>query len=195
MKRVDIQRSLVLIVVLIACGASIAFAAEGKGESESEGISSLIPFWVNFILYIGLIYFLVKDKARVGWEKRVSSIEAAVTQGSRDLEAAQRELNDARAAFSKIDHEIRAITERTAQDAENECRKIIEEANTRAALSIARAKDLAQSEARAFADALRREVADLVLEKATQRLKSEWNIEKDRSRRDCAINGVKALIQ
>lgn len=176
-------------------GVKLAVAAEGHEVAHHESPwASLGSKWVHFLVYIGIMYWLLRKPLAAFWVNRRQTIYDAVNQGKVALSAANQRLSTARSKVSVVDAEATRIQNDLAKETKQESARIIEDAKARAAYILDRAKITAAAEERAAEVAVRRDVADRVIEKARERLSKELTEEADRGLRGAAFKGLKALV-
>ncbi len=175
-------------------------AVEGAEHGASHtahhgGIADTIPYWVNFLIYCFVLYFLLNKKLSKSWKDRAHAIEALVKKGEIEMEAAKKELAETELRIAKVSSEESALASQIERDSQKEADQIKREATDRAARVVAQAKELAEAERKATENAIKKELADLVIEKATARLQKELTSENDASRRAASLQGLKGLIE
>ena len=171
----------------------LAFGSE-SGHHEKGSFWDIRYYWVNFLIYVGGLYFILRNTVKSGWESRGSSIEAAVNKGKYDLQIAEADLREAQAKLASVDREIQTIREEIRRSTKLECDEIVADANARAARILAQGKASATAEQKALENELRRELADLVLQRATERIQREINSETDAPLRSAALSSLQGLI-
>jgi F-type H+-transporting ATPase subunit b len=80
--------------------SSPAFASGEAGHAPS--IADLGVFWVNFTVYVILLYALAGKAISKAWSARRNAILAAVTSATDEVNAAERELNATEALVKNL---------------------------------------------------------------------------------------------
>lgn len=186
MKRILTLLSLLLLVPSVLLASS---------PGHAPSVSDTFLFWPNFLLFCGVLFFLLKDPFRLHWEKRRSEIEDAVNAGANEMEAAKRRLDQARETFARLDHEITELRKAIQEEAGKESEHIRAEAHERAQRVGSQAKDSIAGEQKALEVALRKELAQHVIEEAEKLLIQQANEGNDRERRRAAMDGLSGLLQ
>ena len=193
MKKVAPFLSLALLSLLDS-GAVFA-AGGGHGEEQAAGPWSLVWPFINFFIFFGGLFFVLKNPFLQAWSKRRTTIEEAVTRGARELAAAEKELAAAKTSLSSVDVDARNLTASISKDTGSEVAQIVDEAKRRAEFIGKQAGENLTAEQRHAEVTLRREVAQRAIEKATGLLKSEITPEVDRDLRKGVVSGVRQLAQ
>lgn len=180
-----------LLLVLIPAAA---LASEGGSHHGGASPLALIPYWINFLLYVGLLYYLLKDQIPKMWAQRREGIDRAIKDAAAELERATFALKTARERFDNVEEEARKIKDVIRKDAFTERDAILEDAKKQCERALQRAHETAASERGQVEQALRRELADHVLANATRRLKEHVTPESDRPRREKVLDGFKQMV-
>ena len=188
MSRRTINIGALLLVTLIP---AIVFAGkEGAGHEEA----GLIVYWINFLVYAGILFYFLRKPITAGWIARSENIAALVKKGTAELNAANKILADAQQKVSGIDQEIKTIAAQIASDGIREAGLVVEEAKERGKRTKLQAQELATAEEKAVENSIKRELADLVISKAKEKLERQVNGDNDKGRRVAALNGLKDMV-
>lgn len=190
--KVVTKRLLEISVILLI--PAVAFAAEGHAEHHVEGAAALIPFWINFLIYIAFLFFITRKPVLNLWASRRERIEIAVGGSKAELDAAQSELRQVNAKLSGFQTECARLTTEVENDTKGECEELNRSAKLKADRVAARAKESIRSEQKSAETKLQREVAELAFKLARERLSSSTNIESDRRLREASLNSIKSLV-
>lgn len=182
--------SLLFSVVLPA----VASAAGGAHHGEPTFWDTKY-YWVNFLLYVGLLYVLLKKPVSAGWNGRTATIAEAVNRGKLQLEKAEADLREARSRLASVDAEIAKIKSDIRRDTDLEGKQIIEDSRARAVRIVHQGKASAEAEKKALDLQLRRELAEAVLERAEAQIRRDVTAESDRGLRKAALSGMHGLVQ
>jgi F0F1-type ATP synthase membrane subunit b/b' len=123
-------------------------------ESETLMISKA----VNLIIFLGLLYFLVRKPARRFFTTRLAEVRATLQQAAKEKEAAAAKMADLDARLGRLDTELAEIKSQSQREAEAERERLQAEAErdaekirATAKREIESAKQIAMSELREFA--------------------------------------------
>lgn len=188
------QPPLIFVLTLIlslSLSPQTAFAAGGDGHSV--GVSALFLPAVNFILYLFIITKLTKKPILAALHARKENMESHIKRAATSWEQAKRQLLDVQRRFNSLDKDIKEIEERIAREGTQEAAAIVQDAKEKGAALIKRTKEGAEAERRAVELALRNELAQEVLQIASNKLSKEISSESDRPLRDRALEGIRAI--
>jgi F-type H+-transporting ATPase subunit b len=176
--------SLPLIVFLLVY-AGLVYAssggeggAAGHGEAASHGggettarLLDLLYRSINFIIFFGVLFFLLKKPLKQALADRRDSIQ----QELQDLEAkrdeANREFQALEKRISNIKEEREVILAEYKAEAEKEKQKIIDNAEKTASRIIDQSQITIQQEIRKANQALRQEMSEMAVRMAEELLK------------------------
>jgi len=96
-----------------------AHASVGHGEPS---IGDLTFYWINFVLYVVIMTFILRKPLAKAWSDRRARIKQSVARSTDEVDAAERELNA-----------IEALTKTLPQEQEKIRQQIVEQANAEAA--------------------------------------------------------------
>jgi F0F1-type ATP synthase membrane subunit b/b' len=180
-----------VLVIISAMNPGHAFAS---GAGESHGYGYLFWYWINFLLYVGVMYLLLKGMIAKGWSARREKIQNDIEAGKRSLESAMKRFDSAKSRASVVESEITAMLEGIERETDGEVKKILADAERHATEIKKSATQNLTQEGKAQKESMQREIADLVLARAEDMLKSSLTKDKDKSLRDAAITGLQAAI-
>lgn len=176
----------------IFLNASGAYASSGHGEPS---IGDLTFYWVNFVLYVGVMAYIVRKPLAKGWAARTARIKQSVMQSSDDVEAAERELNAIEALTKSLPVEEEKIRQQIVEQANAEAADIVRQAEQRAARIREQAKDLLQGESRSAQSTFR----NTLVARAVQLAKEKFGAGEFAAREDAyqtaAVSRAKQLVQ
>ena len=187
--------ALVLLFVTLLAGSEVFAAGGGHGDGHVAGPETLVWPFVNFFIFFGGLFFLLRKPFMHGWQTRRSSIEEAVNRGAREMEAAQKKLDAAKAQLASVDLDARNLSASITGDTKSEAAQILDEAKRRAEFIATQTRENLSAEQRHAEVTLRREIAQRALDKAAGLLKSEITPEVDRDLRKGVVSGVSQLAQ
>ena len=178
---------------LLLALAFVTSSAHASGGGHAGGPGELVWPAVNFLTYVLLLYFVLRRPLAQALEARHSTMVTSLKRASELVAEATKDLNQAQGLLARVDDECARISSEIERDAATEAAQIVDDAKARAARVLEQAKKNAESERKATLEAIRREVAELVLQKAEARLIAEIGTEQDRTLRSTVIRGVGAL--
>ena len=145
-----------------------------------EGISPVVPRTINLIVFVLLLYFLLRKPAGEFFRSRLAEVRATLERAAKDKEEATTRLAEINARLGRLDAdlaEIRAQAEREAaveqERMENESRLDAERLRQAASREIQAAKQSALLELREFA-------AEKSVELAEQIIRGELTLDDDK---------------
>lgn len=190
MKREAITKILIVCAVIILTPLYAYAASEGHESSFSD----LIPYWVNFLLYLAILYKFLAKPVSQGWASRAATIESAVSRGVTERAQAQKLLDEAVARKNLLSKELRELEEEIHHQQEHESLEIINDGIERASRVNAQAQDMMKAEQKAFEASLRKDLSEEVLKKAKAILSQKLDAQSDRKLREEAVQGIPQLL-
>jgi F-type H+-transporting ATPase subunit b len=184
---------MVWLAAAVAAFPVAAFAGGGHGGHGS--FWDLKWFLVNFALYAGLLYYFLRKPIAAGWAARRERLAAEVALRAAELQNAEAELREAELKLQSFDGEANNLRTQIARETEHEASQVTAEASKRAERTHLQTQDSLRAERRAAEGGVQKELADVVIKRAEERLKGELNVDADRILRDRALGGVKQLVQ
>ncbi|RMD86444.1 MAG: hypothetical protein D6808_03275 [Candidatus Dadabacteria bacterium] len=171
-------------------------AALGSGGEahHAPSIDTLIFPVINFSLYIFILYMVLRKPLAKKLAERREGMRNFIEEAAEKKTAAVQKLLMTQRKFQKLDDAIVALRERIENEGRSEALNIVDEARLKATQIKERARELAEIERRASEASLRREMVDLVVELATQKISSRLTPELDQGLRQSLLDDVgKAL--
>ncbi len=166
MKRVSVIAATALMVVL-TCGVALAADA---GEAGDYNIWMNL-FWrvLNFVVVVGLIWYLAGNKIKDALKTRRYSIENELSELDQRKADAKQRLEDVERSISNMEEERQTILREYKAQGEAVKASIIEKAEAAAKQIQENAANAAETESRMAVEAIRAQLADLVTE-ATEKV-------------------------
>ncbi len=165
------------------------------GHAASHGYGYLVWYWINFGVYLTAMYFILRKTVINGWDARRERIRYALEAGKRSMDEANARRSAAKAQMAQADQQVKEIAASLAKESELEAQKMLSDAREKA-------KDIQESateslglEVKAQRSQMQREIAELVLARAQEMLRTTVTKESDRALRLGAVSGVKSLVQ
>ncbi|MCX5891674.1 MAG: ATP synthase F0 subunit B [Deltaproteobacteria bacterium] len=168
-KRWSLATLISLGLTLLLVGVAVASEAGGHGGISEAKITDFTWRTVNFLVFAGVLIFLLVKKVNVKaiFAKRSQDIAQSLEDLENQKAAAAAALKEMEARLAEVAKEREAIIKQYMAEGEMEKAKILDKANQVAA----RLKEMAaltiQQETRKATQALREEVADLAAKLAT----------------------------
>lgn len=178
---------------LVALLPDLALAAGGAGHGE--GLGSLKWYWVNYIVFNGILFYILRPKAIAAWQARHARLAGEVRARAEELTQADSMLREAGQRLARVSEDTRLLATEIQRDTEHEVSQTIAEARRHADRIAHQAADLVKAERLAAQNSLKKEVADLVIGKAAERLRATLTVDSDRSLREQTVNAVRQLMQ
>jgi F-type H+-transporting ATPase subunit b len=166
-------RSLLPALIILIVTSSMVYASGGSGEGSDHGGQLLDFGWrvINFTIFVGLIYWLFKDRIKEFFSGRRTDIKLSLEEAMAAKEEAEKKFKEYSAKLDKATEEINEISEMIRAQGLAEKEKIIENAK----ISAERMKDDAQSrieqETKKAKSQLRAEAVELSIQMAEEILK------------------------
>ena len=189
-----------LTLFLIWGPVTEAFAATGHGdqlEGHLEGhaptIGDLKLYWLNFLLFLALMWFVTRKGVPQAWNARRLAIRDAAERGKRAALQAQAEVDAATQAMATVNQEMEQVARTIAQDGDAEARRIMEDARATAQQIERQIAGTIAAEQRALQHAVRQEMAATVMHKVEERIGRELSPEVDAKLRAVAVSSARAL--
>ncbi len=182
------------ILAVSVFGAAVAFAEEAEGAHHGS-IADLASNWVNFIIYVALLYVLLRNVIPAAWAARRQNIRETVLASKEELEAAERELHTVEALTQNLPREQARAQREIIEQAELEALAIKAAAVERAERTKAQAKDLLVGEGRSAESQVRASLVAKAIELARKRFASGEYSNRQATYVDAAIDRAKRLVQ
>jgi F0F1-type ATP synthase membrane subunit b/b' len=181
-----------LSVPLLALGCpTLAYCS----AEDHSSISSLVPFWVNFAIYLAVLFVALRKIIPQAWMARRNAILENVTSAARELEQAEKAVRNAEDKTKNLASEQEAARQEIIKQAELEAVQIITAAKEKAERQKAQAKELIQGESRSAESTFRTELVFRAVELAREKFKSGAYSAKESDYRSAALDRAKRLVQ
>lgn len=167
--------------------------AGGGGEGHKGSIADLMWPWINFSLYVILLFVLLKGVVSKGWLSRAERIEADATRGEKALETAATELAAAKERMARLPTEKASLVKGLNAEANAEAKKMISDAELRAQEIERQAAARIAAEQLAATQAIRRSVAERVIASTEERVRSGISLDADQRLRNATAQSMSEL--
>ena len=163
--------------------------AEGA-EHHAETIYDIRFFYVHFLIFAGLMYYLLKKPVVRGWHSWIENIESSVEKGTKALEAAQEKLQEAEGRLATLPQTISEMNSRIKHESVTEAEEIISEAKNKLTEIKKRGVESIQAETIASEKMFQQTLAYAALSKARALLEGRVKPQNDKKRREEALSGI-----
>jgi F0F1-type ATP synthase membrane subunit b/b' len=179
---------------LVWCLASSeAFASGGEGHHPT--VWDIRSLWLNFALYVVLLYVLLKKVVGSGWATRRQRIEKSVVSATSEVESADKALRSIEEVVKNLKAEQERAREEVLSLAKEEAASILRAAEDRAQRIRTQATDLLKGETRSAEASFR----SALVARAVELAKSKFSSGQFSSRQDAyvaaAVDRAKRLVQ
>lgn len=195
------RRVLVSLVmaVPILLDSVISQASTEAGEHGlppfSEYLRNTLSFWINFAVYVGLLYFLLRKPFAKAWEARRARWSESMKAAGESLTKSRERLTEAQSKLATVEDERRRLRQEIEQEAREEARRIVESARRRAEGVLRAAQDSGKAERAAAERVVQNEIIEMASSLARSRLAREVDVNNDRPARQAVVSTVKDLVQ
>lgn len=124
----------------------------------SAGTSMVVSKAVNLVIFLGLLYFLLRKPAREFFATRLAEVRATLQQAAKEKEAATAKMAELDARLSRLDAELAEIKSQAQREAvaererlQTEAQRDAEKIRATSHREIESAKQIAMSDLREFA--------------------------------------------
>ena len=192
----DKVKSASLVSVAVIClslvSATEAFAASGHhGQATIDG---LIPYTVNFILYVSILFYFCRKPVKRAWANRINGISAQVESSQAQRLIAEEKLKVAKQRFESINTLLGTLQEESEASINSEAQAILRDARDRATRIREQGQSMVQAEKNSARKRFRKELAEAIVSKAKATLKKETSADADKNSRMKSIESIGALI-
>lgn len=171
----------------------LAFASAGAGHHPS--IHDIVPFWVNFVIYVALMTVLLRNPIKNGWASRRDRIAEEVSSSSSDMEAAERELAAVEALTKNLSQDQERARIEILKQGELEASAVISSAKEKAARLASSTKDLLEGESRSAQGRFRAALVAKAVELSKSRFQTGELAARQSVYVDAAIDRAKKLVR
>jgi F-type H+-transporting ATPase subunit b len=180
------------LISMTLLGAVDALAASGHhGQATPDG---LIPYAVNFVLYVSIIFYFCRKPVKQAWTNRISDISAQVQSSQAQRLQAEQKLSVAKQRFESINTLLGTLQEESEASINSEAQAILKDARDRATRIREQGQSMVQAEKNSARRRFRKELAEAIVAKAKATLKKETSADVDKNSRMKTIESIGALI-
>lgn len=169
-----------------------AFASSGHGDPS---ISDLTFYWINFVLYIGIMSYILRKPLAKGWSERTARIKHAVTKSTDEVDSAERDLNAIEALTKTLPQEEEKIRKQIVEQANAEAEDIVRQAQQRAERIRAQAAELLKGENRSAQASFRQGLVARAVQLAKDKFRAGEYAAREGAYQSAAVSRAKQLVQ
>ena len=145
------------------CFAAAPPAAQGAAATQESGSDHELIFdIVNFILLVGVLVYLYRNRGRAFYNERSEMIRKSLDEGRQALEASRALLAAAEGKLAHFEDEVAALKER----AESEIARERERTRQATTEEVRKIQEAAKAQIQAATNAAKLEIKDYVVEQA-----------------------------
>ena len=184
-------------LLLTNVAAVLAESEEGghhAGHVPAD-VSTLIPYAVNFSLYVLLLVVTLRKPLSSFWSNRVTTLEASVSAGQLETAKATETLRAAQIRAASINSEIDRIKNDIGKDAKTEAQEILKSAHERALRIREQGRSLAEGDSNHARASYRQKLSKLVVSKASELLKNDVTAAIDTTIRSGVISQIETNVK
>ncbi len=182
-----------LLSAALVLGASEAMASPGEGHAPS--VWDLRFFWFNFVLYVGLLYVLLRKVIASGWEARRQRVERSVVSATTEMHTADKELRSIEAMVKDLKSDQEKARAEVLALANDEAASILSAAEERASRIRSQAKELLKGERRSAEASFRSSLVARAVELARSKFSSGQYASQQDAYVAAAVDRAKRLVQ
>ena len=171
----------------------LLWAAHGADHQAS--IRDLVPYYVNFGLFVAILLVLLWKPARRFWFQRIKQMEQQLQEARQTRDVAQEALTTSRDRLNSLSELVTRTFENAKQEAKTEGAEIVSTSQQKARAIVDQAHFLAAAEESRLEQTLQRETVTAVLEKARGEIQQKLTPEQDRAHRWAALQRITDLLQ
>jgi len=181
------------IALLSLSPISLAFAGGGEGGHHGS-ILDLGWFWLNFIIYVALLFVLLKKPVKAGWTSRRERISDEVTSATSEMEEAERELAAVEALTKNLAAEQQRARGEILSQGELEAQMIARAATEKATRTKSQVKEMLEGETRSAEAQFRASLIARAVELSKERFKSGELAARQATYVEAATDRAKRLV-
>ena len=189
-------RRLFVVATSVALFASTAVAeGGGHGAGHEPSIADLSWFWVNFAVYVSLLYVALRKPLAHGWASRRTRIADEVSSATSEMAAAERELAAVEALTKNLPKEQERARAEILKQGELEASGITTAASEKAVRIKSQVKELLDGESRSAEIAFRQGLIAKAVELSKARFVKGDYASRQSAYVDAAIDRAKRLVR
>ncbi len=200
-RKLKIARISIPLIMTLYVFPALAYAESGGAHGEHgpatfvEFLSSIGVYWINFLVFVGLLFLGLRKPFLKYWAQRRESISKQVSEAQALLSESKKKLLDAEVRMSAVADERRQLRAEIEKEANDQAQRVIVAAKARADLTMKAARMQAEAEREAAERAVQNEIVELALGISKEKLSSEVTSQMDSQFREKVVEGIKGIIQ
>ena len=147
--------------------------AHAGGDGLPADLNAIIFHAINFVLFVGLLTYLLRDKIRDALANRAARVKNEIDDSNQARKDAAQRFEDLEARLDGFETELEKMRDDAVQEADKEHSSILARAEEDAARIAESAQRSIRDETERARQALRREVAQLSVDLAREKLSAE----------------------
>ena len=147
--------------------------ANAGGDGLPPDMNAIAFHAINFLLFVGLLTYLLRDKIRDALANRAARVKREIDDSNQARKDAAQRFEDLEARLDGFETELEKMRDDAVQDADNEHNAILARAEEDAARIAESAQRSIRDETERARQALRGEVAKLSVDLAREKLSAE----------------------
>jgi F0F1-type ATP synthase membrane subunit b/b' len=173
----------------------VASDAHASGTGHAPSIGDLTFYWINFVLYIALMSYLLRKPIKTAWASRTARIKQTVSDCTDQVASAERELNAIEALTKGLPTEQERARQQIISQANLEATDIVKQAEQRAARIREQSKEMLKGEMRSAQSSFRASLVSRALQLAKDRFSKGEYATREQAYVGAAVSRAKQLIQ
>lgn len=161
------------VLVVTGLAAGVAFAAGGGGGSSAAAAwMDFVWRCVNFVLFVGIIWYVAGNRMKEFFSGRRNQIESELQDMQTRKEEAEKKLKEVESNIANLSQEREEILNQAREQGETLRKSIISKAHEEAEQIKKQAEAKASQELEQEVQRLKAEMADRIIESAEKKLVS-----------------------
>lgn len=168
--------------------------AEGPLPSFAEFLAEKKVYWINFLIYMGILSYVLKKTFVKAWANRRNAYQDAINSGQKLLEDSEKQLADARRLMATLPAELASLKDRMSKEVDFEASSIVHDASERAEKIKNQASQSAAAERRAAITQYQDRLVDLAMKRAIAKIPGLLSTEVDSRLKNKVVASVSGLL-
>lgn len=182
-------------VFLLTALLAMSTEVYASGDGHVPSIADLTFYWLNFVLYVALLTYLLRKPIKTGWAARTARIKQTVAECTDQVESAERELNAIEALTKGLPTEQERARQQIVSQANLEAADIIKQAEQRAARIREQSKEMLKGEMRSAQSSFKASLVSRALQLAKDRFTKGEYAAREQAYVGAAVSRAKQLVQ
>jgi F0F1-type ATP synthase membrane subunit b/b' len=169
--------------------------AHASGAGHTPSMADLTFYWLNFVLYLALMSYLLRKPIKKAWSARATRIKQTVADCTDQVASAERELNAIEALTKALPAEQERARQQIISQANLEAADIVKQAEQRAARIREQSKEMLKGEMRSAQSSFRTSLVSRALQLAKDRFSKGEYATREQAYVGAAVSRAKQLVQ